>query len=156
MQTTEIVLLAIAAFIGILLFMRVIRTVMRVVLIVAVLGAIYYFWSGKTVVEQNDTNIEALFDNTSITELMSKHCTPEKLETMRCKCAIVPAYNDFKARFTPDDISAMQNNRAQLLAETTISFKNTRSSMGNCLDEQKNKAVGFIQKIRDLYNLVAQ
>lgn len=156
MQTTEIILLAIAALIGILLFMRVIRTVLRVVFIVAVLGAIYYFWSGRTVVEGVDVGIETLFQNTTITELMSKHCPPDKLETIRCHCAIVPANNDFKARFTPDQISMMQNDRTKMIAETAKSLNNIRSEMGKCLEEKKEKAVGIFQKIRDLYRLVTQ
>ena len=156
MQNTEIILLAIAAVIGIILFMRVMRTIMRVVFIVAVLGAIVYFWSGRTAVEQVDVSVDTLFDNTTITELMSRHCPPDKLETMRCHCAIVPAYNDFNTRFSPDEISAMQNNRTRLLTETAISLKNTRSEISKCLAEKKDQTVGFFQKIRDIYNLVTQ
>lgn len=156
MSSSEIVLLAIAAVIGIILFMRVVRTIFRLIFILAVVGAIYYFWSGKTVVESADLGVETLFQNTTITELMAKHCPPAQLESLRCRCAIVPAYHDFQSRFRPEQISTMQSNRTRMIAETAKSLGNIRSEMGKCFEEKKDKTIGIFQKMRELYQLISQ
>lgn len=155
MSTSEIVLLGIAGVIGVLILMRIMRTLFRIIFVVAVIAALYYFLSGKTVTDGIDSGIESMFRNTTIVELMSQKCPPSELEALTCKCAIVPAYQDFTARFSPAEIQVMMPNRTKMLEETWKSFIATRGAMGTCLNEKKEKGIQFFQKLRDLYNLVA-
>ncbi len=156
MQTSEIVLLGIAAIIGVLIFMRVMRSLFRIIFILAVIAALYYFISGKTVTDGVDSGIESMFRNTTITELMNQKCPPSQLETLACKCAIVPAYQDFTTRFSPAEIQAMMPNRTKMLEETWKSFAATRGAMGTCFNEKKEKGIQVFQKIKDLYNLLSK
>lgn len=157
MQIYEIVLLAIAAVIAFMVVMRVLRTIFKIIFIVAILGALYYFFSGRqTVVEGLDSGAESMFRNTAITELMNKHCdTPEKSESPRCKCMIVPAYNDYTTRISQWERSAVEQDRTRLLKETWTSFANTRGSITGCAQEKKEQSVRVFEKIRELWNLLA-
>lgn len=130
----------------------------------------YYFSSGKTVVETAyepskqlinyaatiNFDPDALLEKATIVELMNKYCSANNIETLPCKCTIIPAYQDFSSRFTPSEIGAMKDNRPKMLYETANSIKNTNDNMRNCMVEQKDKAVNYWQKMRRIYELLQQ
>lgn len=150
----------------------IIATFGGIFILLMLLGIVYYFITQKTVVEaayepskeianklqslEPMLNPSIFLDKANIIELLNQYCSSKNIDDMICRCTLIPAYQDFSARFTPQEIYEMQGDRGKMLYETAISLKNTRNEGLRCLEAQKDKASSTYKKVRTIYELLYQ
>ncbi len=151
MEYGELILLGIAAVIVIAIFAKLLKTIFRVAVVVAVLFGVYWFWSGGNFGQMTESKIESMLQNTTITELMNTHCTESKKESVRCKCIITPVYNDMNYNYSKRDIEQMEaTNRDEMARIMMSSFKTKKPEIMECVNQKKEGALQWVGKIKDI------
>lgn len=146
------VLLVVAVIFGIWLLMRVVSTIFRIVFILILLAALYYFFTGKSVTENINPDVTSFFKNKSINQLMASNCgTDDTEKSIKCECMVMPMYNDMLDRLGKAEIKSLEGSQVRMDAEMLKSFYNQSSNIKTCLNRKKEEKLSFINKIINLF-----
>lgn len=150
MENSQLILLVIAGVIAFFLLSKVISTIFRVAIIAAVIMGGYWLFSGDSG-SPLANSAEKLLENTTITELMNKHCADPS--STKCKCVVMPVYNDLTTRFSRAEIAEIESDKKRMATEMMNSFKAKKQEINACWGQKKDEAVGFFQKIKQVFSL---
>ena len=102
-----------------------------------------------------EPKVESLFENTTISELMTNHCNPEDADKIKCKCIVTPVYNDLNMRFSKAEIQKLETDKRKMTNEMLKSLKNKNQEVKDCLGSKGEKGLEWIKKIGDLIKAVS-
>lgn len=157
MENTELILLAIAGVIGIIIIWRLMKTLFKVVIIAALLLGAYLFFSGGSLPfggGEGKINGEKLLENMTISQLVEKHCAPGKENSLKCKCWITPVYNDLNLRYTKAELVQIEGDRTRMAQELKTSYSNKKTEINACMGEKKDNVVTWFGKAKNTVNSI--
>lgn len=153
MTTLQMVLIAIAVIFGIWLLMRIVSSIFRIIFVLIILAALYFFFTGKSVTENLNPDLTNFFKNKTISQLMADNCgTSDTEKNIKCECLVVPMYDDMVSRLGNAEVKALQKSQVRMDAEMLKSFYNQSSNIKTCLNQKKEEKLSFIQKIINFFS----
>jgi hypothetical protein len=159
MNTQNIIILAIVIIVGIILLKVIARVFIKVLIFIAVAGAILYllfFFRGGIVNKGEKRFI--------LYEIQSKYCG-EKQDTIKCECIINPLLVDLSAKYSKEEIAEISKNPLKT-AETLLKLLNdNKKAIKACLKEKDAdyawddfvndlKSLKLVDKLKDVFNAV--
>jgi len=144
----NMLILASAFIIILYIFFKVAGSLIKLVLTVAVLGLVYYFWQGGTVSDIKDTGIEAVFKDANLTDMVEANCTGNKADRTRCTCIIEPVYDEIHARLSEKEIASVNKDPDQIQEEIRKSMQKQKKEIRACIIQHKGDKL--LDKIQDL------
>lgn len=153
MEMSEMILLGVAALIAIFIIVKIAKTIFRILIGLAVIAALWLVFKGG-IGDFSSSDVDNFFKNTTITQLMNTHCTPESKEGLKCKCIITPVYNDLSLRFTSQELTELESNKKRMADEMFKSLKNKRTTIEDCLGEKKDSSLKYLKKVKDIMEII--
>ncbi|OWY19182.1 hypothetical protein B6N25_15325 [Sphingobacteriales bacterium TSM_CSS] len=151
--TTELLVFAIGAIIVIYILMRVARFFFRILFFVAVIAALFYFISGRSITSFFSTpTIEGLFEKTTLTNMYHNTCKGGTATDAKCACIVNVVYSDLKVKYTDAGIKDLDNNKMLLMVEVRSSVKKHASEMEACLKQKGSEGLKFLEILKDVVN----
>ena len=149
----QMVLLAVAVIFGIWLLMRVVSSIFRIIFVLIILAALYYFFTGKSVTENLNPDLTNFFKNKTINQLMADNCgTDDTEKNIKCECVVVPMYDDMVSRLGSTEVKALEKSQVRMDAEMLKSFYNQSSNIKTCLNRKKEEKLSFVRKIINFFS----
>ena len=149
----QMVLLAVAVIFGIWLLMRVVSSIFRIIFVLIILAALYYFFTGKSVTENLNPDLTNFFKNKTINQLMADNCgTDDTEKNIKCECVVVPMYDDMVSRLGSIEVKALEKSQVRMDAEMLKSFYNQSSNIKTCLNRKKEEKLSFVRKIINFFS----
>ena len=153
MTTVQMILLAFALIFGIWLLMRVVSTIFRIVFILILVAALYYFFTGKSLTENINPDVKSFFKNKNINQLLADNCgTDDTEKSITCECVVMPMYDDMLDRLGKAEIKNLENSQVRMDAEMLKSFYNQSTNIKTCLNRKKEEKLSFISKIINFFS----
>lgn len=154
---TELLVFGIAAIVIIFIITRVARFFFRIILFVAVIAALFYFISGKTVGSLFTTpTLESLFEKTTLNGLYNTTCNGGTASDAKCACIVNVVYNDIKTRYTDLGLQELDDNKMMMLVEVRKSIKTHSSEMEACLKQRGNEGLKFLNMLQNMFKPTTQ
>lgn len=140
----QLIITIIIAIIGIVVLLKVLKNLAKIAFIIVVVLFLFFMFSGG-----EGGSAEKIFQNTTISELMDKHCTPKNKDGFKCQCLVTPVYNDLNQRFSKADIKQIEQNKKRMTDEMLKSYKNRKTTIHDCLKSKGQKGMEWISTIKD-------
>ncbi|OWY24201.1 hypothetical protein C7N43_05630 [Sphingobacteriales bacterium UPWRP_1] len=149
--TTELLVFAIGAIIVIFILMRVARFFFRILFFVAVIAALFYFISGKSISSLFSTpTIEGIFEKTTFSNMYNNTCKGGTATDAKCACIVNVVYNDLKVKYTDAGIKDLDNNKMLLMVEVRSSVKKHAAEMEACLKQKGSEGLKFLEILQKM------
>ncbi len=156
MSTQEMLIYGVVGLVAIIIIFRVLKTLVKWVFIAAILFGLYWLYTSGSLDGLVEPQMEKLFSNTTISQLMDQHCTPDKADKAKCKCLITPVYIDLNQRFTKTQIRELEANKKQMVDEMMTSFSNVKSDVKDCLGDKKDDKLKWVDKLKGIVDLLSK
>lgn len=143
MGVQEYVLIGLALVIGIWILIRVARTLFKVAIFVGILFGGYYIWNSGSADGLIGTGLESMLHDTTITQLMDKHCTPENRDGTKCECVVTPIYNDLSMKYNKYEMTQLEQNKKKMIDEMMSSLKTKRPEIEACIKNKGEQSTVF-------------
>ena len=156
METSEMILLGIAAIIALFILVRIAKTIFKVIIVVAILAALFFLLKGGSLDSLMGPSVNNIFQNTTITQLMDQHCSPEKRNDLKCKCIVTPVYNDLTIRFDSKELAELEENKKRMAEEMLRSLQNKRAYVQECMGDKKESGLKWLKKVKDILEIVSE
>jgi len=155
MESSELILLVIAGIIGLFILVRIAKTLFKVAFIALFALGGYYLWTSGSVDGWIEPTMESMFKNTTISELMDKHCSPSSKDGMKCQCIVTPVYNDLNMRFSKSELTQLEQNKKRMVEEMLTSMKTQKKEMESCLKSDESTVMKMFNMAKSLFNMVS-
>jgi len=145
MDSMQMILLAVAAFVGLWIIFKIAKAVFKIALFLGVMLLGYMFFFGGSIEDVIEPGLEQMFKKNTIEELRVKHCKPEKMDILKCECIVMPVYADLQDRFVgrESELAELEQNREAITQEVLQSFSNQKENMKACAKEKQSGLLKF-------------
>jgi len=148
----NIILLIAAGLVIGFIFLRVAQTLLKTILIVAVVGLVVYLWQGGSIDELGQKSIGLFFKKSSYHAMLEVNCPDKKAERSRCDCLVEPVYQDLGKQYSEAQLDELDDNWEDLRREIGKSLKANQKEVRKCLKEHGFKHVdkldGFFNNLK--------
>lgn len=157
MEMKEYLMLGIAGVIAVWIIIRIARSLFKFAILGAVLFGAYYIFSSGNADGLINTGLESMLKNTTITQLMDKHCTPENKDGTKCECVITPIYNDLNMKYDKTEMVQLEQNKKKMADEMMVSFKAKRPEIEACIKNkgEQSTVVKMFKMLKSLTEMVS-
>ncbi len=148
----QMILLAIAAFVGLWIIFKIAKAVFKIALFLGLMFLGYMVFFGGSIEDVLEPGLEQMFKKNTLEELRAKHCKPEKTDILKCECIVMPVYTDLQDRFVgrESELQELEKDREAITQEVLKSFGNQKENMKACAKEKQSGLLKFFGILKSI------
>jgi len=137
MENSNLIILILSAGAIIYILFKVAQKVLKAVLVLAIAALAFYLWQGGSINELQGKGMEALFDQSSLSQLEENNCEGEDADKTKCLCIIGPIKEDLSSRLSISDMTSIDLDKELVKKEIRTSLKNKQKEIRKCIVNKK-------------------
>ncbi len=142
----DIIVVLIGILIAIYIAVKITKTVIKIIayslIVIALVGAMYYWHSG---------NIDLRSDKFMMEALKNKYCNNPD-DSVKCNCIVMPIYEDIKSQYDEKELQSVAKNKVKTIRVVLQSAARQKESIQSCLRD--NNALdqwdSFLREVKEL------
>lgn len=152
MDSMQMILLAVAAFVGLWIIFKIAKAVFKIALFLGLMFLGYMVFFGGSIEDVLEPGLEQMFKKNTLEELKAKHCKPEKMDILKCECIVMPVYADLQDRFVDrkSELKELEKDREAITQEVLKSFGNQKENMKVCAKEKQSGLLNFFGMLKNI------
>ncbi|MGB1241762.1 MAG: hypothetical protein ACPG49_04530 [Chitinophagales bacterium] len=152
MDSMQMILLAVAAFVGLWIIFKIAKAVFKIALFLGLMFLGYMVFFGGSIEDVLEPGLEQMFKKNTLEELKAKHCKPEKMDILKCECIVMPVYADLQDRFVDrkSELKELEKDREAITQEVLKSFGNQKENMKVCAKEKQSGLLKFFGMLKNI------
>lgn len=142
----DIIVVLIGILIAIYIAVKITKTVIKIIaytlIVIILVGAMYYWHTG---------NIELHSNKFMMENLKKKYCDNDA-DSIKCNCIVMPVYEDIKSQYDEKELQAIAKNKVKTIRVVLQSVSRQKENIQSCLRD--NNALdqwdAFLKEIKEI------
>lgn len=157
MDQLDKIFFAIVALLAMVFLRKMFKNISQVALVIVVIAFIYMLFTGNANFLTNP-RLENVFRNSSLSEMEQRYCegSRNKRDMAVCSCIIGPLHEDFRNRYSPQEMQMIEANQERMNYEVERIIDQNRDYIQGCLRSKnagRYELLDRFKKTKDIWNM---